>query len=132
MTDEYTGVTPDPKQTNNTDPDFYLMGNVCDLLEYNANDPFGIGVWTSNLAYRKPKDNHANYSKDQYGNKQSNYSTGKIGYMQTRELLDGFEAVSYTHLDPLPDGQGQQSVGWKLFGYPAGGIPGGCADLFKL
>ena len=69
------------------------MGNVCDLLDYNANDPFGIGVWTSNLAYRKPKDNHANYSKDQYDNKQSNYSTGKIGYMQTRELVDSFEAT---------------------------------------
>ena len=103
MTDEYTGVTPDPKQTNNTDPDFYLMGNVCDLLEYNANDPFGIGVWSSNLAYRKPKDNHANYSKDQYGNKQSNYSTGKIGYMQTRELLDGFEADRKISEDQVAD-----------------------------
>ncbi|MCD7906453.1 MAG: hypothetical protein LUH04_01915, partial [Clostridium sp.] len=94
MTDEYTGVTPDPKQTNDTNPDFYLMGNVCDLLESSTYDPFGIGIWTSNLAQRKPKDGYGNYSRDQYDNRQSNYSTGEIGYMQTKGLLDGFLADS--------------------------------------
>ena len=86
MTDEYTGVLPEKTQTNDTNPDFYLMGNVCDLLDYNTNDPFGIGVWRN----RKPKDGHNNYTRDQYDNKQSNFSTGRIGYFQTNELLDSF------------------------------------------
>ena len=32
-TDEYTGVRPEANQTKDTNPDFYILGNVCEILD---------------------------------------------------------------------------------------------------
>lgn len=73
MTDEYTGV--EPKKSNSPNPDWYIMGNVCDVL-YNNN----TAITPTGTA-----DAKGNYTTSDQP--LANYAIGRVGYLQSKQQI---------------------------------------------
>ncbi len=91
-TDEYRGVIPDWKtQTDDTNPDWYVMGNVCDILA-GVDKKFGLKAPaaatdlknTESDSATAPAGENGNYTKDQYVQKLANFTDGIVGFLQSR------------------------------------------------
>ena len=91
-TDEYRGVIPDrTTQTDDTKPDWYVMGNVCDILA-GVDKKFGLKAPAAATDLKNtgsdnataPAGENGNYTKGQYVQKLANFTDGIVGFLQSR------------------------------------------------
>lgn len=88
-TDEYRGVIPDYEvQKDEKNPDWYVMGNVCDILA-GVEQKVGLRADGSN-ADVSPAGDNGNYKEGQYAQKLANFTDGIVGFLQSRsyQILD--------------------------------------------
>ena len=97
-TDEYRGVIPDHEvQKDEKNPDWYVMGNVCDILA-GVEQKVGLRADGSNAELKntgndasvRPAGDNGNYKEGQYAQKLANFTDGIVGFLQSRadQILD--------------------------------------------